>query len=504
MTSFVGITPIAKAVQNVIWKPTPGSQELFLILGQEKNLVKEVLFHGGRGIGKSEVLIMGHLQHVGKGWGSSWTGIIFKKAYKPLRSLIATSKKMIPKAFPDAVFNKNNYSWTFATGEILYFDQLKNMDEYEDKYHGHEYQYIGWDELATWATDDVYEAMMSTMRTGFMPTEKQPNLPPIQVRSTTNPFGAGKWWVRNRFIDGKMPGEITYNRHGERLRCAVFGSVFENIYLNKTYITGFLEEIRDPALKAAWFLGDWNATDTSAMFGMVWAAEKMIVTPFEIPHTWRVERCFDFGQSTPFACLWVAETNGEGIMIDGKEFCPPAKSLIVVGEDYGTEIDPKTGKQTKPDAGLFLSAQQIGARLKARENRLLETVLKKVGKVGAGPADNQIYNGSRVDQGRAPTIAKELEKEGIAFTRSDKSPGSRLNTAQLMFQYLYATKNGTEDPHIYFFSSCQFSLKTIPDLHRDEDQPDAVAKGPDDHCWDALAYRLSWKRPVTSVKQGIR
>jgi len=88
MTSFVGIRPIAKAVRNIIWKPTPGSQELFLILGQEKTLVKEVLFHGGRGIGKSEVLIMAYLQHVGKGWGASWTGIIFKKAYKPLRSLI--------------------------------------------------------------------------------------------------------------------------------------------------------------------------------------------------------------------------------------------------------------------------------------------------------------------------------------------------------------------------------------------------------------------------------
>jgi hypothetical protein len=42
----------------------------------------------------------------------------------------------------------------------------------------------------------------------------------------------------------------------------------------------------------------------------------------------------------------------------------------------------------------------------------------------AGPADNQIFNGSKVDQGNAPTVAKELKSEGMDFTNSDKSPGS--------------------------------------------------------------------------------
>lgn len=40
-----------------------------MILGQPQSLVREVLFHGSRGNGKSDALIMGFLQHVGKGWG---------------------------------------------------------------------------------------------------------------------------------------------------------------------------------------------------------------------------------------------------------------------------------------------------------------------------------------------------------------------------------------------------------------------------------------------------
>lgn len=116
MSSAGNIRHIANAARNVIWKPTKGSQEMFIMLGQLFSLVIEVMFHGGRGIGKSEVLIIAYLIHVGQGWGSSWTGVIFKKEYKPLRNLIATSRKIIPRIFPDAVWNKSECSWTFEIG----------------------------------------------------------------------------------------------------------------------------------------------------------------------------------------------------------------------------------------------------------------------------------------------------------------------------------------------------------------------------------------------------
>lgn len=505
MSSAGNIKHIAKAVRNVVWRPLPGSQEMFMILGQPQSLVREVLFHGSRGNGKSDALIMGFLQHVGKGWGAYWRGTILRKEFKHLEDLVKTAGMLIPRIFPDAVWNESKHKWTFATGEVLIFNHIKHIREYDGKFHGHQYAYIGWDELATWSSIEIYEAMMSTLRTAYQPTKAQPNLPPLQVRATTNPWGCGRTWVYERFIEGKRPGEITYNLDGTRQRCALFGTVFQNVHIDEGYIRNYLGQLIDPAKKAAWLLGDWTAVDTGAMFGPVWSAQHLILDPFDIPRHWKTDRSFDFGQSTPFCCLWYAETNGEAITVNGQTFCPPKGTLIVVGEDYGTEIDAKTGKQTKADAGLYLSAKQIGERLKIRENKLLETVLKQHQKVQAGPADNQIHNGSKVDQGNAPTVAKELKTAGMEFVNSDKTPGSRVTSAQLMFDRLHATK--TQDPskpHIYFFKSCKFALKTLPFLQRDDDQPDAVAKGPDDHAWDALAYRLTWKRPVTSVQQGIR
>lgn len=495
--------------RNIVWQPTPGvdgrlsSQGLFLVVGQPQSLVKEVLFHGSRGNGKSEVLLMGFAQHVGKGWGSFWRGVVLRRQFSSLKDLITKSHRMFPKLFPGATYNKSVREWRFPTGEVLIFDYIEKKEQYEAKFHGQEYSYIGWDELTTWATDDIYESMMSTLRSSYQPTKAQPNPVPLQVRSTTNPWGRGKRWVKERFIDGKRSGEIEY-KDGRRDKLAIFGTVFENPYIDDEY-KDWLRSISDPSKLASWLLGDWEAVDDTAMFGPLWKTDIFLLDPFEIPAHWKVERSFDYGQSTPFCCLWSTETNGEQVKLpDGTLFCPPKGSIIVIGEDYGTPLNAD-GSQKQRDLGLFLSAGNIGKRLKTREDKLLATILKAHKKVQPGPADNQIYNGSKVDNGSAPTVAKELAKEGMTFVQSDKSPGSRVTSAQLMFDRMQSTvEQDPSKPHIYFFTNCKFLNKSIPELQRDEDQLDSVKKGSDDHAWDALAYRLTWKRPVSSIQQGIR
>ncbi len=149
MSSAGNLTHISRAVRNVVCKPLPGSQEMFMILGQPQSLVREVLFHGSRGNGKSDALIMGFLQHVGKGWGAYWRGTILRKEFKHLEDLVKTAGMLIPRIFPDAVWNESKHKWTFATGEVLIFNHIKHIREYDGKFHGHQYAYIGWDELAT-------------------------------------------------------------------------------------------------------------------------------------------------------------------------------------------------------------------------------------------------------------------------------------------------------------------------------------------------------------------
>ncbi|MDF4819782.1 terminase family protein [Vibrio parahaemolyticus] len=492
------LTKTAQAVRNVVWKPLPGSQEMFMILGQENTLVRECLYTGGRGIGKSELLIGNYLQHVGKGWGSYWRGVIFRREYKNLADLITKSKQIIPKVFPDAKFvDGNQKTWKFATGETLTFAAIKRDADY-DGWHGQEIAYIGFDELTTWSSPYLYESIQSCNRSSYQPTLQQPNPVPLQIRATTNPWGIGKSWVFDRFIKDRKPGEITFNGRTGRAEIAyIFGTVFENTYINKEYIEQMLA-IKDDAKRAAWLNGDWSVVDVSQFFGTVFDKQACTIEPFRVPSNWKVTRSFDWGQSTPFCGLWIAEADGNPVkMRDGKLFCPPEGSLIVIGECYGTPLDDQ-GNQLEANKGLYLSANQCGIMLREKEE-LIKELYVEGGYITPGAADNQIYNGKHVIDPTSKTVADSLAAHGMVFVQSNKAAGTRRQGAQIGFEMLEATNDAyyqeceSDKPRLYFFNTCNLTIDTLPKLQRCPLDPDAVAKGGDDHAWDTLRYRILQK-----------
>ncbi|WP_212668776.1 terminase family protein [Pseudoalteromonas sp. NBT06-2] len=244
------IKKVAKAVKEAVWGPLEKSgQEIFLMAGQPETLVSELLIHGGRGTGKSEVLIPNYLQHVGKGWGIWWSEIILRREIKSLKDLIKKSKKMIPRAFPGAEYNKSERSWTFVTGEKLTFDFCKTVEDYDEKYHGQEFQYVAFDELTVWPDDKVYQSMRSCLRHSYQPTLEQPLLPPMQTRATTNPYGRGKGWVKEYFITSCQQGVPKFV-DGVMDKMHIFCSYIENYKLPDVY-KRFLNSIKDPVLRAA-------------------------------------------------------------------------------------------------------------------------------------------------------------------------------------------------------------------------------------------------------------
>ena len=131
---------------SVVWQPVPkSSQELFLTCP-----IREVLFQGSRGGGKTDCMLMSFGQNVGIGYGIFWKGVIFRRSYKELDDIINKSQKWFRKIFPDAQFlrGKGDYKWIFADGEELYFRHFSHVDDYWN-YHGQEYPFIGWEELTT-------------------------------------------------------------------------------------------------------------------------------------------------------------------------------------------------------------------------------------------------------------------------------------------------------------------------------------------------------------------
>ena len=110
---------------TVALSPQQGSQLAFVTCP-----VREVLYEGTRGPGKTLALLMDFMQHVGCGFGAHWRGILFRETYPQLADVIAKTEEWIPQIFPDAVYNKADHVWKFKTGETLSFRHMSNPKDY--------------------------------------------------------------------------------------------------------------------------------------------------------------------------------------------------------------------------------------------------------------------------------------------------------------------------------------------------------------------------------------
>lgn len=502
---------------NTIWHYHQGtSQEYALSIA-----ANDILYCGTRGPGKTDTQLMRFRRNVGIGYGSFWRGIIYDREYKNLDDLVIKSKRWFLPLQDGAQWLASNsdYKWRWPTGEELLFRQVKKLDDYW-QYHGHEYPFIGWNELTKYATPELYEMMFSVNRTGFDPIQHTPRvtgemlkewekyklvhdyklndyytpdrkpLPPIplEVFSTCNPLGPGHNWVKRRFIDIGPYGKVqrkTYNitnpktRKEEtitRTQVAIFGSYKENPNLTPEYIAGL--QSSDENRNKAWLNGDWDIVAGGALDD-VWKRPIHVIPRFRIPRGWYVDRALDWGSSHPFSIGWFAEANGEEVELpDGTKICPQPGTIIQIAEIYGTT-------EIGTNKGVKWSAKKVAETIKEMETILIRDKWI-TNKPYAGPADNQI---AEVRETTTDTIEKKMSDEGITWERSDKGPGSRKNGLQLIRDRLEATAN-REGPGLLFMDNCTASISTIPVLPRDDKLIDDVDTSAEDHAYDMVRYRV--------------
>ena len=499
-----------------VWKPLEGtSQEIAL-----DSRAQETLYTGSRGPGKTDVQLMRFRKRVGIGYGAFWRGIILDREYKNLDDLVIKSKRWFNQFNDGAEFLSatSSYKWVWPTGEELLFRTAKNEQDYWD-YHGQEFPFIGWNELTKYPTGKTYSMFMSCNRSSFTPekdapkNEKgEPTLPPIplEVFSTTNPWGAGHAWVKEKFIDPAPYGTVIRNKMTvfdpgtqaeveiERTQVAIFGSYKENKYLSPVYVATLMRET-DENLRKAWLTGSWDIVAGGALSD-VWKPAIHIKHRFKIPSNWYIDRSFDWGSSHPFWVGWWAEANGEEVKIelpDGSVeiFCPPKKSIILFHEFYGT-------KKIGTNEGLRWSAPKIAEMINEQEAKLRSEGWIRT-KVHPGPADNQIANKPQADE---ETIEKKMAAKplNVKWTRSDKSKGSRINGLQLLRDRLEAAVENS-GPALYVMVNCRPSISIVPTLPRDPDNPDDVDTDAEDHPYDGWRYRAlaPQKRAARSVDVGF-
>ena len=480
-------TRYTEAGQEIIWEPQPGSQQLFLACPFD-----EVCYEGTRGPGKTDALLMSFAQWVGMGFGQHWRGILFREQSTQLADVIAKSKRWFNQFLPGARFiGGGGYKWIFPDGEELLLRHMRVPDDYW-KYHGHEYPWIGWEELTNWPRRDCYEAMTSCNRSSFAGIENAQGevilRRPRHTYSTCNPFGVGHNWVKGMFIDTvpRMQPHRIENIHpltGEKMirtRCAIHGTIWENKYLlenDPQYLANLLA-ITDFNKRRAWLGGSWDIT-AGGMFDDLWHVDTHVLPRFDVPLDWFIYRGFDWGSAKPFSVGWytICPENGS-LRVGDRNMRVIKGDVFRIREWYGC-------KKGEENVGLGLTNTQIAAGIKEREANYFPRHT-----VRRGPADSAIW-GDLAGKGKDETIAKDMAKtpNRITFIKSKKGAGSRVNGWQRMREMLAeARKEAHEMPAFYSSVDCPEFQRCFPVLPRSEANPDDVNSDAEDHNGDEARY----------------
>ena len=462
---------------NVIWKPCNLKQELFLSCPADN-----ALLDGDRGGGKTDTLIVDFLQDVGKGFGRHWNGILFRRTVPSLEDVVQKCLDIIPLIFPTATFNKSKNVWTFATGETLKLRHMQYEQDY-DKYHGHQYAWIGLEELTKWAKSWI-------MKVKSLNRGKHKDIH-YRLRATTNPDGLGHGWVKKMFIDPAPDSTIFF--HNGFTWCHIFVSFKDNPFLNKSYINSLIQATEgNENLRKAWIDGSWDII-AGGIFIDCWSSDIHIIEDLELKGL-TIYRTFDWGSSKPFSVGYFIKTKGETLRtITGKELNFTKGTVIRVKEYYGSNGND--------DEGLRLTAREIAQNIKSFEN----LHLKECEVIGSC-ADSSIWNEVGL-KGRSGSlsIADELEDEGVYFEKSDKSAGSRVAGVEIMRSLLKEGKKDIpERPCFYVCQSCRDFIRTIPALPRDEKKIDDIDSSSEDHIWDETRYFLLNEKGFKTEVMNLR
>ena len=374
-------------------------------------------------------------------------------------------------------FNLSDNDIRFWNGSKIFLCHCQHeKDKY--KYQGPEFHVLMIDELTHFSAS-IYSYLRGRVRLGGLrvPDRWRGRFPRIVAGS--NPGGVGHNWVKAAFIDGCKPMEIRRMpvSEGGMLRQYIPAKLSDNPTLAETdplYIDR-LAGLGSPELVRAMKDGDWDIV-SGGMFDDVWRRDTHVIKPFKIPDGWVVDRAFDWGSSKPFSVLWFAEA--DGVQHPAGRYWPRG-TLVVVAEWYGWN--------GMPDTGLKLTNREIARGIIERE---AEMKLKAL----PGPADSAIfseYNGS--------SVAADMAAEGVVWVPADKRPGSRILGWEAIRQRLKAgMSEPMEAPGLFVFDNCQQFIRTVPVLPRDENKPDDVDTGSEDHVGDCLLYRCGIANNLTT------
>jgi hypothetical protein len=427
-----------------------------------------LFFGGARGGGKSDYLLGDFLKDV-QTYGAAWRGLLLRRTYPELQEIIVRSREIFPAS--GATWREADKEWHWSNGAYLRLRYLERSAD-ASRYQGHQYTWIGWDELPQWPNDEPFRMLFACLRSAAA-------VPTKRVRGAGNPGGPGHQWVKARYID---PAPSGYTPLADGLapweRMFIPSRVQDNAILlsaDPTYVAR-LKGSGSPELVKAWLEGDW--TIVAGAFFPEWSAASHVVQPMALPSSWARFRALDWGSARPFSVLWFAVSDGALPQF-------PRGALVVYREWYGS-----TGE---PNVGLRLTAEEVARGIAEREARDPVPPETRMG----GVADPSMFSS---DGG--PSIAERMRTEARIIQRpADNARVARVGAMGGWDQVRARLKGDGERPGLFVFAACAHLIRTLPALQHDQHRPEDVDTEGEDHAADALRYGCMARPYVRVISQ---
>lgn len=302
---------------------------------------------------------------------------------------------------------------------------LRNLDE-PAKYKSAEFAAIAIDELTQIPTIETFNILRGSLR--------WPGIEHTIFLAATNPDGPGNLWVRELWIERLFPDELKPLADQFTFVQALPA---DNPHLDAVYWNDLNTQPEE--IRRAWVEGDWYIYVGQALA----LRPAHTVDPFEIPAHWRRYRGIDWGFAAPFVCLWGAMNPDNGFWAFYREL---ARAGLTDREQARLVLD-----YTPPQEHILVTY-----------------------------ADPSMWGRKRADDIPSATI---YAQNGLALV-----PGSndRLDGKRRMDRLLAPMNDGT--PGLVIFSTCVYTLRTLPALVRDKLNPEDINTAGPDHAYDAGRY----------------
>jgi hypothetical protein len=345
-------------------------------------------------------------------------------------------------------YNSTEHTFRFENGSIVDCGYLES-DKDVYKYQSAEYDVIRFDEL-THFSEFIYTYMLSRLRGA--------NDYPKYMKSSTNPTGAGRVWVKERFVDiGEwgVPHEVIVRLNADGTpvtskRIFIPSKVQDNFFLLEKDPEYVMRLNNLPESERRGLLdGEWDFFE--GQYFDEFSRELHVCEPFAVPADWRRYRVFDYGLDM-LACYWIAVDYEHRAWVY-RELCEsnlPISSATAKILSYTDEDEHIYATLAPPD--LWGRSQETG---KSKALIFYENGLD--------------LTKSNNDREAGWLAVKEL-------LRTDANGKSRIK----------------------IFSNCKRLIKNLPELQRDERKPTDCATEPHDitHSPDALRYfAIYWTNP---------